>query len=188
MLPIKKIYIDSRQKTADSASDSDFSIDLPITYLMPDDTGFYVEDVCLPVSWYTIEANKNDILFFEFEGILKQAILKEGNYTTAELAPALNTAIITALNPPPVLGVNPFAVTYYKPTNAITIQWNPVYVATTGSGYTTGKLFYIPTDYELALRLVTQQAKTRSINTLLKNFTQYQTYSLTKISFQVMLT
>ena len=50
MLPIKKIYIDSRQKTVDSASDSDFSIDLPTTYLMPDDTGFYVEDVCLPVS------------------------------------------------------------------------------------------------------------------------------------------
>ena len=180
MLPIKKIYIDSRQKTADSASDSDFSIDLPTTYLMPDDTGFYVEDVCLPVSWYTIETGKNDIMFFEFEGILKQAILKEGNYTTAELAPALNTAIINALNPPPVLGVNPFAVTYYKPTNAITIQWNPVYVATTGSGYTTGKLFYIPTDYELTFRGATQQAKRRSINTLLKNFTQYVQYSLTK--------
>ena len=97
-------------------------------------------------------------MFFEFEGILKQAILKEGNYTTAELAPALNTAIITALSPPPVLGVNPFAVTYYKPTNAIIIQWNPVYVATTGSGYTTGKLFYIPTDYELTFRGATQQA------------------------------
>ena len=177
MLPIKKIYIDSRQKTVDSASDSEFSIDLPTTYLMPDDTGFYVEDVCLPVSWYTIEANKNDIMFFDFEGILRQAIIKEGNYTTQEFAAALNTALIAALNPPPVLGVNPFAVTYYKPTNAITIQWNPVYVATTGSGYTTGKLFYIPTDYELTFRGATQQAKRRSMNTLLKNFTQYQSYT-----------
>ena len=67
MLPIKKIYIDTRQKTVDSASDSDFSIDLPTTYLMPDDTGFYVEDVCLPISWYTIEyLNKLDIVFFVF--------------------------------------------------------------------------------------------------------------------------
>ena len=30
MLPIKKIYIDSRQKTADSASHPDFHIELPI--------------------------------------------------------------------------------------------------------------------------------------------------------------
>ncbi len=63
MLPIKKIYISSLQKTVDSASESDFSIDLPTTYLMPDDTGFYVEDVCLPVSWYTIETGKMTYYF-----------------------------------------------------------------------------------------------------------------------------
>ena len=38
MLPIKKIYIDSRFKSSDSASDSDFKIDLPISFLMPEDT------------------------------------------------------------------------------------------------------------------------------------------------------
>ena len=114
MLPIKKIYIDTRQKTADSASDSDFSIDLPITYLMPDDTGFYVEDVCLPVSWYTIETGKNGILFFECENVLRQAIIKEGNYTTAEFAAAINTALyiatgalaLSALNPLPQHTIN----------------------------------------------------------------------------------
>ena len=46
MLPIKKIYIDSRFKTSDSASHSDFSIDLPQTFLMPQDKGFYIDDVC----------------------------------------------------------------------------------------------------------------------------------------------
>ena len=55
MLPIKKNYIDTRQRTADSASHSDFSIDLPTTLLMPDDTGFYVEDICIPVSWWSVE-------------------------------------------------------------------------------------------------------------------------------------
>ncbi len=159
MLPINKIYIDSRQKTTDSASDSDFSIDLPITYLMPDDTGFYVEDVCLPVSWYTIEIGKNYILFFEFENLLKQAFIKEGNYTTQELATASNTALYIATGALALSALNPFAVTYYKPTNAVVIQWNPVYVATSGSGYTANKLFYLPTDYELTFRGATQQAK-----------------------------
>ena len=180
MLPIKKIYIDSRQKTADPASDSDFSIDLQTTYLMPDDTGFYVEDVCLPVSWYTIETGKNDILFFEFEGILKQAFLKEGNYTTAEFATALNSALYTATSPSVIVGLNPFAVTYYKPTNAVIIQWNPNYVSVAGSGYTAGKTFFLPTDYEVSLRpAITAATRKRSINTLLKNFTQFQTYSVT---------
>ncbi len=50
-----KIYIDTRQRTADSASHSDFSVDLPTTLLMPEDTGFYVEDICIPVSWWSIE-------------------------------------------------------------------------------------------------------------------------------------
>ena len=36
MLPIKKLYIDSRFKSPDSVSDSDFYIDLPETLLMPE--------------------------------------------------------------------------------------------------------------------------------------------------------
>ena len=49
MLPIKKIYIDSRFKSSDSASNSDFKIDLPITLLMQEDTDFYIDDVCIPL-------------------------------------------------------------------------------------------------------------------------------------------
>jgi hypothetical protein len=112
--------------------------------------------------------------------VLKQAIIKEGNYTTAEFAAAINSALYTATSPTVILGVNPFAVTYYKPTNAVIIQWNPVYVATTGSGYTAGKTFFLPTDYEVSLRpAITAATRKRSINTLLKNFTQFQTYSVT---------
>ena len=54
MLPIKKIYIDTRFRTGDSRSHSDFSIDLPTTLLMPEDTGFYIDDVCIPHAWYTV--------------------------------------------------------------------------------------------------------------------------------------
>ena len=64
MPPIKKIYIDTRLKAPDSRSDSDFFIDLPTTFLMPEDCGFYIDDVCLPHSWYTVEEGFNDSLCF----------------------------------------------------------------------------------------------------------------------------
>ena len=66
MLPIKKIYIDTRFKSSDSRSDSDFKIDLPTTLLMPEDTGFYIDDVCIPHTWYTVETGRNDKLHFSF--------------------------------------------------------------------------------------------------------------------------
>ena len=64
MLPIKKIYIDSRFKSSDSASDSDFKIDLPTTLLMPEDTGFYIDDVCVPHTWYPVESGVNNSILF----------------------------------------------------------------------------------------------------------------------------
>ena len=54
MLPVKKIYVDSKYKTADSISDSNFKFQLPQTCYMPDDTKFYISDVCIPHTWNTI--------------------------------------------------------------------------------------------------------------------------------------
>ena len=54
MLPVKKIYIDSRMKTASSKSTSDFSVDLPVQLLMHENTVFYVDGVTIPASWYNI--------------------------------------------------------------------------------------------------------------------------------------
>ncbi len=59
MLPIKKFYIDSRFKTSSSETHSNFTIDFPMTLLMPEDTGLYIEDVCIPHSWYPINAGNN---------------------------------------------------------------------------------------------------------------------------------
>ena len=95
MLPIKKIYIHTLQKTADSASHSDFSVDLPTTYLMPDDTGFYVEDVCLPIAWWTVEEGVNDTLLWGqqllgFDGTLpRMDRISAGIYTSEELGAAI---------------------------------------------------------------------------------------------------
>ena len=85
MLPIKKIYIDSRYKSGDSASDSNFYIDLPINMLMPDNTGFYIDDVAIPVSWYVIDAGRNDALHFKVLDQKFKVNLTPGNYSLVTL-------------------------------------------------------------------------------------------------------
>ena len=42
MLPLKKIYIDSRDRTPDSRSASNFRIELQQTVQMPDNTVFFM--------------------------------------------------------------------------------------------------------------------------------------------------
>ena len=39
-LPIKKVYVNSRYKTADSASDSNFKFELPYVLTMPSNVFF----------------------------------------------------------------------------------------------------------------------------------------------------
>ena len=63
MLPIKKIYIDSKFKTLDSVSSSNFKIDLQSTLLFPENSVFYIDDVSIPHSWYSIEENINDRIY-----------------------------------------------------------------------------------------------------------------------------
>ena len=79
MLPIKKIYVDSRYKSGDSASDSNFYIDLPINLMMPDNTGFYIDDVAVPVSWYVIDEGRNDMFYFKVGNQVLQERVTPGN-------------------------------------------------------------------------------------------------------------
>ena len=43
MLPVKKIYIDTRFKTTDSVSNSSFKIQLPRSYHFPKNTAFLLK-------------------------------------------------------------------------------------------------------------------------------------------------
>ncbi len=52
MLPIKKIRTDSRFKFSSLGTHSNFTVDSPTTLLMPEDAGFYIEDACIPHTWY----------------------------------------------------------------------------------------------------------------------------------------
>ena len=76
MLEVKKIYIDTRFKTADSRSDSDFTIELPKTINIPEDTICYINDIVLPVSWTTID-ERNNRLYYSISHYAN------GNYDTA---------------------------------------------------------------------------------------------------------
>ena len=64
-LQVKKIYVDTKNKTSDSVSNSQFKWELPETISLPHNTIFYVDDICIPYSWYTINANLNDRLFIQ---------------------------------------------------------------------------------------------------------------------------
>ena len=66
MLPLKKLYVDSKFKTPDSNSNAKFKIELPDSLTLPNNTVFYIDDVCIPHSWYTIESGINDKLFMRF--------------------------------------------------------------------------------------------------------------------------
>ena len=64
MLPLKKIYIDSRDRTVDSKSASNFKIELPNTVQMPENTVFYVTDVRIPRVWKTIDEGLMIVSFY----------------------------------------------------------------------------------------------------------------------------
>ena len=57
---MQKIYIDSRFRTANSKSESDFNVELPRSFNVPDGVVAHIDDIVIPVSWSTIdERNQN---------------------------------------------------------------------------------------------------------------------------------
>ena len=97
MLPIKKIYVDTKYRTSDSISSTDFSIQLNETIYMPDNSVFYISDVCIPHSWYTVEEYVNHKLYLQikFNNVTSDLILTldSKNYTGSDLIAELSTQI-----------------------------------------------------------------------------------------------
>jgi hypothetical protein len=128
-LKYKKIYIDTKFKTADSVSTSNFRYELPETLFFGVDSVFYVDDIAIPHSWWSVEEDMNNKLYFQLRDILTKQIwnyvvsIAPGNYTgvdfAAELQQRMNTAAASG-HP-----LNLFTVSYTSKTNSITIAMLP---------------------------------------------------------------
>jgi hypothetical protein len=164
MLPIKKIYVDSRWKTATSNSDTDFQIQLPQNYHMPKNTVFYIDHVCVPVSWYSVQKNRNNRFYFRLgTGDLKNIEIPENNYKAdtlvAELVKAINNVISNYV------------------TGSYDTELNTITITLTNAG----TVMLIPSDNTL-LKTYGQSLPLNSINSVLRNYSDIM-YSKTNPFF-----
>ena len=100
-LKFKKIYFDTKFKTPDSNSTSDFKVELPETLFFENNSVFYVDDIAIPHSWYSVEDFNNKLYVCVFNGTSPGVpvgntfsyiiTLTNGNYTGTELASEINS-------------------------------------------------------------------------------------------------
>ena len=137
-LPIKKIFVDSRYRTIDSASDSDFKVQLGRNIFLPDDCIMHIENVVIPHTWYTIEQGVNDGIYLKvIQGsttTFTVLTIPSTNYTGSSLMTVVQVALNSAY---PGL----FTVSYDALKNTLTIN------------ITSGNYFKVLTDAELATYL-----------------------------------
>ena len=89
-LKYKKIYIDSKFRTSDSNSSSDFKYELPETISFQENSVFYLDDIAIAHSWDTIIDNINNKLYFKL-------------YVTNEVPP-LESHLIATIAPGNYIG------------------------------------------------------------------------------------
>ena len=101
MLDIKKIYIDTRYKTDDSNSDSDFFIELPMSVNIPDNCICYIDDIVMPVSWTMIDSRNNQLyIAYRIGEVINEETVEipSGNYNGNTCSKALETAMNSILD------------------------------------------------------------------------------------------
>lgn len=85
---IKKIYVDTHYMASGSKSTTDFKIEIPQTVQLQDNTVFYVSDICIPNSWYSVEEGFNDRVYLRYtkSGTTNDVILylEAGSYDGIE--------------------------------------------------------------------------------------------------------
>lgn len=174
MSSIKKIYIDTRFKTQDSISDSDFKIQLPFNIDLPNKCAFYITDIVIPVSFYTVQTGVNDKLYIitnnDGSFIYWTITISSKNYTIATLAQELQNKLSNNFGG----SAFHFSVSYDLDLNKISLvmeqsdpldSFDPFY-------------FKVATDYELqngGWSGGTSIASPQSLNSILNNYTSTTT-------------
>jgi hypothetical protein len=66
---------------------------------MPEDTGFYIDDVCIPHTWYPIENDVNNWLLCRISNyaVPLNIQIPEGNYSVKDLGLAIASGMNTAV-------------------------------------------------------------------------------------------
>ena len=83
------IYIGSRFRTKNSKSETDFSIELPRSFNVPDGVVAHIDDIVIPVSWSTIDERNRNCYFRMYYGstvVASNVALVAQNYTGAQFA------------------------------------------------------------------------------------------------------
>ena len=99
-LDVKKIYIDTRFRTKNSKSETDFSIELPRSFNVPDGVIAHIDDIVIPVSWSTVdERNKNCFLRMTWGATVRydDFYIVTKNYTGSQFATELALELNLAL-------------------------------------------------------------------------------------------
>ena len=119
-LPIKKVYIDSRFKTKDSKSNSEFKFELKQSIQLSDTCVCYIDDIIIPHTWYTVEDFNNKLYVREYDSgvfITDRILTIAGqNYTGELLASAIKTALDVAFT------TTTYTVTYMPRKGTIKIE------------------------------------------------------------------
>ena len=116
-LPIKKIYIDTRFKTADSNSNSDFKIQLKSSYALPRNSVFYIEDFVASHAFYAVEQGINNKFYFKLNSNFYVVTIPPSNYNGTTLASTLQSLIntVTTLTFSVVFSINQNNLTITPP-------------------------------------------------------------------------
>ena len=83
---VKKVYVDSRFRTNDSDSNSDFKFELNTALDLADNTVCHVDDISIPHTWRTIESYNN-----KFYIILRTTVANTGGSATYNWFPYVIT-------------------------------------------------------------------------------------------------
>ena len=120
-IEIKKFYVDTRFKTKDSVSDSDFNVQLPRQFNVPENVVAYIDDIVIPVCWRTVDS-RNSLLYMrhQYTGTTtyKTVYIPYNNYTGDSFAIGIEYALHIAVNGLPL----EFRVAYSYVSNELAID------------------------------------------------------------------